>query len=217
MNKKLLIVTAFLAIATQTFAQTWGIKAGANFSDMVCKDDNTTYSDNYGHALGYHVGLTLNVPVKQMFSFETAFLFSTKGYEEHISYSSLSTKYDQTVTIYYLDIPLTGKASFDVGPVTLYGVLGPYLGVGLLGKYTTETTVLGVSTSSDGELAWGTEDENSLNRLDYGVTAGAGVEFNSVQVGFNYYYGVANASSYTTNGYTANHRVCEISLGYRFK
>ena len=39
---KFLVVFALLVFATESFAQTFGVKAGMNFSNMLMKDDDGT-------------------------------------------------------------------------------------------------------------------------------------------------------------------------------
>ena len=98
-------------------------------------------------------------------------------------------KYEFKYNLIYLDIPLTAKASFNVGDAKIYGAFGPYIGIGLSGTVKSELSFAG-ETESDSEIIdWGSDENNDeLKRLDYGLTMGVGVEINSIQIGITYEY-----------------------------
>ena len=126
-------------------------------------------------------------------------------------------KYESKVNLLYLDIPLSAKASFDLGGTKIYGVFGPYLGFGLSGKSKYEEAFDGETESDEEDIKWGSdEDESDLKRLDFGLTMGAGVEINSIQIGLSYALGLANISPYTDGGSKINNRVLGLSVGYKF-
>jgi hypothetical protein len=212
---KLITIVVVFTIATQSFAQTFGVKAGLNLSNMLAKDNDKTYSKDFKMNPGFHVGATAEFPISGMFSFETGLLLSTKGYK----YSEKETNYEykETLNLLYLDIPLTAKATFDVGSVKIYGAVGPYLGLGLSGKGKYEETGDGTTTKDTETVKWGSDaDKDDYKRLDFGLVVGAGVVINSIQIGVSYGLGLANISSYTEDGAKINNKVLGISLGYRF-
>lgn len=200
---KLLVVILLLTITASSYAQKFGIKAGLNLSNMLIKDDQDTYSTDFKMSPGFHVGPTAEIPINKMFSFETALLLSTKGYK----YSE--SGYTESANLLYLDLPLTAKASFDIGSIKIYGAFGPYIGMGLSGKFKS-------TDSPDETLNWGSGSEDDLKRIDLGLTFGAGVEINAIQIGLSYGLGLANISSFTDGGSKINNRVVGISVGYRF-
>ncbi|MDY0099156.1 MAG: porin family protein [Bacteroidales bacterium] len=200
---KFLVVFALLAFATESFAQTYGVKAGLNFSNMLMKDDDHTYSDDYEMKPGFHLGPVAEIPINDLLSFETGLIFSAKGFK----YSEDS--YDMKLNLFYLDIPLTAKARYDAGFGNIYGLIGPYLGIGLTGKSVYE--------DEDEPVDWGSDsDDDDLKRLDFGLTVGAGVEINSIVVGLSYGLGLANISPDTDGGFKINNRVLGLSVGYWF-
>jgi hypothetical protein len=206
---KLLCVLVLLTMATRTSAQKFAVKAGLNLSKMLLKNDNGTYSDDLKMHPGFHVGATAEFPINDMFSFEPGLLLSTKGYNYERPGSS---DYTEKLNLFYFEIPLNAKATFDVEGVKIYGAFGPYLGLGLSGKYKTKTS--GVSDNST--VNWGSDSENDdLKRFDLGINVGAGVEIKSILVGINYGLGLANISSYTDGGNKAKNRVFAISFGYK--
>jgi hypothetical protein len=206
---KLLCVLVLLTMATRTSAQKFAVKAGLNLSKMLLKSDNGNYSSDLKMHPGFHIGATVEIPITDIFSFEPGLLLTTKGYNYKRPGSS---DYTEKLNLFYFEIPLNAKATFDVEGVKIYGAFGPYLGLGLSGKYKTKTS--GVSDNST--VNWGSDSENDdLKRFDLGINVGAGVEIKSILVGINYGLGLANISSYTDGGNKAKNRVFAISFGYK--
>jgi hypothetical protein len=207
-----------LLITTPTFAQIqFGVKAGINLANMLAKNNDETYSDYFKMKPGFHVGATLEFPIVKRFSFETGLLLSTKGVKANEKYTLDYVTYESKakINLYYLDIPLTAKVFFDIGCAKIYGAFGPYLGIGLKGKSKWETTAMGKTETENENIKFGSADDQT-KRLDYGLTAGAGVEINSVQIGISYGYGLANLNNNTDNGAKTQNRVLGISVGYKF-
>lgn len=93
----------------------------------------------------------------------------------------------------------------------------PYVGMGLFGMYKTEDTFDGETETDSETIDWGSvKGESDFKRLDYGLTMGAGVEINVIQIGLTYNLGLANISPYSDKGYKRNNRVLALSLGYKF-
>jgi opacity protein-like surface antigen len=119
--------------------------------------------------------------------------------------------------LFYLDIPLTAKASFDLGDAKVFGLFGPYIGMGLTGQSKTVTTIDGKTEKEKEDVEWGSEKGKSdLKRLDFGLTIGAGVEIDLFQIGLGYNLGLANISPYNDGGMKINNRVIGLSVGYKF-
>lgn len=221
-NVKLLFLFLVVLITKQSYAQSIGLKGGLNLSNMLIKDDTETYSEDFKMKLGYQFGAIAEFPISNIFSFETGLLLTTKGYRitEEESEDGDTYKYTEKLNLLYLDIPLTGKASFNIGNAKVYGLFGPYIGFGLSGKYKAiyEETSDGETEREEEEetVEWGSdEDESDIKRLDYGLVMGAGVEFKSFQLGLNYNFGLANISPYSEDGFKYNNRVIGITLAYK--
>lgn len=209
---KLFVVVALSIIVTETSAQKFGAKAGLNLSTLVVKDNSDTYSDNFKMKPGFHLGATAEFPINETFAFETGLLLSTKGTKE--DYSESGYDYSSVVNLYYVDIPLTAKAYYKIGSVNIFGLLGPYIGIGLSGKTKYQETGSDDYTET---VNWGNDSENDdLKRLDFGLTFGAGVVISSFKVGLSYNLGLKNISADTGDGFKINNRILGISLGYKF-
>jgi hypothetical protein len=208
-------------ISNQSYGQSIGLRGGLNLSNMLIKDDNETYSEDFKLKPGYQFGAIAEFPISNIFSLETGLLLTTKGYRFTLEETEDgdSYKYTQQLNLLYLDIPLTAKASFNIGNAKIYGLFGPYIGFGLSGKYKEiyEETSDGETESEEEEekVKWGSDEESDIKRLDYGLVMGAGVEFKSFQLGLNYNLGLANISSYSEDGLKFNNRVIGITVAYK--
>lgn len=212
----LLIFAIMFTLTTESYAQTFGVKGGLNLSNMHMKDNDETYDDNNKISPGFHLGATAEFPITEMFSFETGLLLSNKGTKASSKeeWNGETYEYKEKANLFYLDIPLTAKATYDLSGTKIYGVFGPYLGIGLSGKYKYEETG---STTTTQDVKWGqSSSDDDLKRFDYGLIFGTGVEIKTIQIGLSYGIGLANISSNFSNGMKIKNRVLEISAGYKF-
>ena len=213
-TKQLFFASACM-LASATFAQTFGIKAGMNMSNMVAEDNDVIYSEDYKSNIGFQVGPTMQFEISDVMSFETGLLLGTKGY--NLKDELMGMDMDVKTSLLYLDIPMTAKATFDLGGAKLYLTGGPYVGVGLSGQMSGEMSFMGQTQTIDEDLEFGSDEEkHDLKRLDYGVTAGAGLEIRNIQLGVTYGMGLANLSNNTDNGTNLTNTVLAIGLAYRF-
>lgn len=205
-----LFVLAFIFIISTTptcYTQTYGVKAGLNLANMSFKENSGSSIDNK-MILGFHIGATAEFPIQDMYSFETGLLLTSKGTKVSSTYSGV--KYETTFKPIYLEVPLTAKGNFEVSGKKVYGIFGPYLGVGIGGKIKTEG-----SSSNSESIKWGSGSSNTLKRLDYGLTIGGGIDIETIQVGISYGLGLANIASESSDGVKIHNRVFQISVGYK--
>ena len=217
---KITIVVLVTMLLTDVYAQKVGVKAGLNFANMLMKDDEETYSDEFDMKPGFHIGATVEFPLSDMISFEPGLMVSTKGFKmsDEGSEMGISYEYETKANLVYLDIPLNLKAGLHVGGAKVYGLVGPYGGIGMTGKFKNEVTVGGETEEDEDDIEWGSDEEKSdIKRLDFGLTVGAGVEISSFEVGVSYGLGLMNISPYTEDGTKMANRVFAVSVGYKFE
>lgn len=211
--KNLFLVLVILSLGFSAAAQTFGVRAGLNLSNAVVKDDVDTYSDDYMYLPGFHAGVLAEFPVAGIISVEGGAFFSTRGYkvEDEMVLFDEKFEFKYKTTLYYLVIPVTAKATIDVGPLSVFGQLGAYAGSGLSGKFHSETTVAGDTETEEADVEWGNDEmEDHFKRLDFGLTAGAGVQIKNIRAGVAYDHGLANICTYTQDGYSCVNRVISI-------
>ena len=213
---KISMIVIIIVFCLQLNAQTFGLKAGLSLSNMLDKDNNDTYSNDYQMNPGFHVGATIDVPFNDFLSFESGLLFTTKGMKlkDEVQGIDVTLK----LNLYYLDIPLTLKASHDLGGgLKMFGVVGPYVGIGLSGKFKMTFEYQGDEVKEEEDVKWGSDkDEDYFKRLDMGLTFGGGVEIKSIMIGISYDLGLSNISAYQDHGTKAKNRVLKFSVGFRF-
>ena len=219
-NKKMnkLITFSFAACAAlaslSSSAQTFGVKAGLNLSNMVVKDDDETYSDDFKLKPGIHIGGTAEFEINDMVSFEPGALISMKGYRTKEEEGD--AKYVGSYNLTYLEIPLNAKATFDLGSIKAFGFAGPYIAVGLAGKAKSKVTIDGDTEKDSESVEWGSDDDKT-KRLDFGLNIGAGAQLtDEMSLSLSYGLGLGNLSNNTDNGAKVKNRVIALSFGYKF-
>lgn len=204
-----ILLPFFMLISVPVFTQKFGLKAGVSETKLLNKDFDVNYSDEFKSAVGFLVGATVEFPIKDWVAIESGVQMSLKGYKsEYFAKTRWS--------LYYLEIPVAAKGYYHFSNFGVYGVFGPYLGLGLTGKARTKyTDMQGQTTKHVEDVKWGSDSENDdLKRIDIGLTIGGGVSFNRIQIGLFYSPGLANISPDTDNGLQAKNRVFGIEARY---
>ncbi len=209
----LFIVTLFFY---QVNAQTFTVKGGLNLAKMLQKDTDHIYSTEHSMKPGFHLGFTAEMPIHEYISIEPGIIFTNKG----TLYKDKENGYDikAKLNLYYLEVPLTLKTTHDIGNgLKVYGAVGPYLSLGLSGKYKYSEKYQGETATEESTVEWGNKKgEDFLRRLDMGATLGAGVEMNSMLLGLSFDLGLTNIATNQDYGTTIKNRVLKLSVGYRF-
>lgn len=213
-STKLLLLAATILVSASVSAQNFGVKAGLNFSNMVSKDNNRTYSENYKMNTGFHLGPVVDYPLSELISVEAGLFYSTKGYNEVASGDFASADYK--ISLNYLDLPIQLKVNYNLGKGKVFLAAGPYFGYGLNGKVEGGAALGDISISSNADVKWGDEDDAILKRFDMGLSLGGGVQVNSFSLGINYALGLANISTSEVDGYKSSNRVISVSAGFYF-
>jgi hypothetical protein len=173
--KKLLFFSFFLMCLHFSYAQNIGIRGGLNFSNGTSKSDDFTLDTET--LTGFQIGLTLEVPVGEKTYFNTALLYTTKGYK----FSLFGAEFKAPLT--YLEIPLNIEYKEEVGGVLIFAEAGPYIGFGLSAKVKTGNTTQ--------DIDFGSENDE-LKRVDAGLNFGGGIELDKIRLGINYEVGLVN-------------------------
>ncbi|RZK59143.1 MAG: PorT family protein [Pedobacter sp.] len=109
--KKIIILAIGLFITGVANAQStdkairFGVKAGANYSNIIKDDGNNDFKTDY--LVGYHAGVTLDIKLLENLAFTPELLYSTKGYK------LTSTFGEFTQRTSFIDLPIL--ASIRVG------------------------------------------------------------------------------------------------------
>lgn len=216
---RLLILSVFTILTGSLFAQTIGVKAGYTLSDLLLKEDGESASDDFNMRSGFHLGPTFEWSINEGASIETALLLTTKGIklDESESYEGITYSSEAKVNLWYLDIPVYGKLYADVGETRIYGMIGPYIGIGLSGKTKMEESGGGENYSDDWDIEWGDSEDDDLKRLGLGLAVGGGIEVNSFLFEFTSHLGLNNISPQSDYDIVARNRAFMFSVGYKFR
>jgi hypothetical protein len=118
--KKLLFITVFAVTATAVNAQSFGIKAGANFSNATAKSEGESESGDM--KIGFHVGASVDVPISGSLYLHPELQYSAEGWKEKDEDFDFEAKFNLT----YINIPILLRYQTEGG---FYGELGPQIGI----------------------------------------------------------------------------------------
>ena len=213
---KSVIIILILGI-TQANAQViFGIKGGLNVAKVFGKAQGISISSDPLTAL--HLGITIEKPIADNFSVEPGLFYSQKGAvnydnEEGVKFVAKRNYIELPVNIAY-------KYALQSAPVNLVGYAGPFLGYLIAAP---ETTIGGEADES----FYG-NDLSYLNKLEYGLNIGVGVEIRQLTISAQYGIGTSNVVNFQKLAKDAEldmsdfvgaksvNRVFGISLGYKF-
>jgi len=221
MKKLTILALAIFLFSGVTKAQLrYGIKGGANLSDIITKNAMLDAAN-----MGIHpqVGLLLQYKMGN-FSIQPELLYTEKGgtfkgvygKSNYLAlYANLTDQNpDISLVSQQLEIPLNLQFGLKLGKSRVYIQGGPYLSYVLTGRINGENS----SYKSVGELY-------EFNRFDYGLGAGAGVEYKKFQFSAKYDFGFSPVGKETINAisgenfnpfYEMKNRNINVSIGYLF-
>ena len=156
-----------------------GLRAGVNFSNIAGHNVGGEKL-NLKITTGFHAGALYDMRLSKYFFIQPGILFSTKGYKEKGVPGP--DNYIYTKTGYYAELPINIIYRPSVGNGNLLLGAGPYIGYGLSGKWTNEST-----TNTKGDAVF-VNDYNQYDndggknlvygrRPDYGINLLLGYEF----------------------------------------
>jgi len=220
--KKTLITAVLLVNAMALSAQIRiGVKAGVNFANMEMKTDESSLSISPSSRTSYHFTGLVDIPLSTVFSFQPGVSVTGKGakYNESQEEGSLFYKSEEVMDLMYLEVPLNAIARFEAGPGKFFIGAGPYVGLGLSGKYKQKVTSNidgGTETISDeSDINFG-DGEDELKSLDFGVNGLIGYELsNGLNLNLGYGLGLSNIAG-KDSGATSKNKIFSISVGFLF-
>jgi len=213
-----IILAIFLTVNCAN-AQTFGVRTGLNYSNVLSRKDYYT-DETTVMKFGYQLGTLANYSVSDKFSIEPSILFSTLGNKKRWAYMDL--EYESVESMYHIQIPI--HAQYKFGTVFLLHA-GPYFGFVVGGNTIYKTFKDGKKTYSwnymtffdyhrrysDGVLRTG---YNPINRIfDCGFGVGAAVKFSNIRVGFEGNIGINRENdNFAHDGIFSYHRNVWLSL-----
>ncbi|WP_232058288.1 porin family protein [Nibribacter ruber] len=210
--KKAFILLAAVVGSFAAQAQTIGIKAGANYSNLSgdLKDE-----ERFNNKVGFHGGLYANIPViSELLSIQPEFLYSNKGYkyDDKVETTLLGKeyRYEGSANFNYIDVPVLARVKaggffFEAGPQVSY----------LLNVNDKTKTYV------DGQLQdRSTSEKSKEGYSDFEVGYAAGLGFatsGGVSLGLRYngaFTDLSDDSPARGDFKDARHSVFQLSLGF---
>lgn len=167
--KKLFALAALMAASLSASAQKsgieWGLKGGLNLSDIQVKS-----AESMGQKLGYHLGLTMDVPLSRKVYFMSGIEYTRKGAKtkSNVTSGSLNAHYLQIPLHLGMKLPMKGDTKFVIHA-------GPYVACATSAQIVVKNEA--IQTEID-MLELG-----AFKRFDAGIGGGIGMEFGDISVG----------------------------------
>jgi hypothetical protein len=208
MKKNVVFLTlALVATTLTTYAQvSFGVKAGYS-SSTISADDN----DGSSRLSGFHAGVIADLSLAESFSLQPQLLYSAKG----VKFKDVDINENETKVSFklnYLELPVNFLYKPQVGAGKLFVGAGPYLALGIGGKFED------VKVKFDGKKAADldeTDDKIHAKALDAGANFLAGYELkNGLLFSINYSLGLTN---FSPDGDKSKNSYLGISVGYLLK
>lgn len=205
--KKILSVLVIAMLAVTASAQvTWNSKAGVGISSCILSDGG---EDPKAHFVG-KLGAGMEYPLSSNFSLMPSAEVAFKGAKWSFEYAGYYV--DQTVDIYYLQIPVLGAYRFNLtNRLNLVAKAGPYFAFGFAGKVDQYAYSGGSSASISAGVF---SEEVGGKRFEVGLDFGLDLEFRRWVVGAEYEFGITPLVK--ENGASARNSAIYVTVGYKF-
>jgi len=189
-----LALLIFLLASTPAAAQTFGVKGGVNLATQTSADDGSALDPRAALVAGAFVRL----PVVSWLDLQVEGLYAMKGAK--LDFQGVKS----TLAIDYLEVPALARLRIGSGRRHYFVAGGPSVALRLRAK--TRTRFSGASEELD--IA------DQIERLDYGVAAGGGVEIGSLVFDARYTLGLRNIDK--AEGSSTKNRAISITAGFTF-
>ncbi len=157
-----------------TTGASFGIKGGVNFSNLYTED-----VDDNNVLTSFNVGVFVSMPLTSFLSIQPEFLYSRKGAE--LVYDNAFTSGTGKFKLNYIEAPILLKVNLTEN-LNIHA--GPYF------AYLIDADITNESDSGDFDFEENM-DNDDFNKFDYGLSAGAGFDFDSIGFGVRYNYGLS--------------------------
>ena len=197
-----LAVLVLVASASPLFAQLpgLGVKGGVNLATQKTSGDDAG-DDGLQSSPGLVAGIFMTFPIASWLEFQPEALYSVKGAK--VDESAFTSK----VLIDYLEVPMLARVSRrGGGRLGFYAAGGPYAAFQLRAR--TRTRFGGATEEID--------VSDSVERIDFGVSAGGGVEWGRWVFDGRYSYGLKDIDKDTGDGIKLTNRAITLTGGFRF-
>lgn len=202
-----LMSMACFTVSSQEVPIRVGIEAGLNLSTASIANNPLNNSTR----AGFQIGITSDYALTNSWYVQSGLSFTTKGVELSGNLGD-DLNYKYTVDQSYLQLPVYMAYKIKVAPGTrIVFNAGPYVAYGVGGRTKPKDGYLNIDNSTDDVNTFG--DDGILNRFDFGLGGGIGVEFGKIAVTGRYELGLTDVGQYDRD---YKNRNLAFTLGYKF-
>lgn len=197
------IVIAFLVLITGAISAQglyFGPQVGFSRVGFIEKNDFVGTVDQ-SFKLGWQIGAAAEFEIMSFLYVGANVSFFQKG--NKVTYDDGASS---KLKLGYLDIPIYVGYKMPLGNISVFGNVGPYTSVAMVGKSEYQSEMF----DETHEVEFG--GEFGYKRFDSGVAFGGGVEFKQYQIKANYSLGFVDIVPYETT--TAKNSVFNITATY---
>jgi hypothetical protein len=212
-TSRLLMIAGIIGLSLITFPSfaqiKYGPKIGFNFSEMP---DFTEFIIDQQIYTGYHIGVEGEYKLSDKLFIQSSVLFCKKGSKYvvgNIADGNTEGFTNYQFYSFYADMPIELEYKYVLHKWNIIVLVGPQIGYGIAGKWTA-------SDMTTSNIHFGNESTDDFKPFDFGVTAGAGVEFGRVQVSSHFYYGMRTLSTSSPPLKEKQFSTISISIAYLF-
>lgn len=172
---KLITLVCSIFFYSTAFSQNEaGVKGGLNLSNIFNENIN-----DQNMRVGYHAGLFFKLVMTDFLAIQPEFLYTTKGSTAEYN-NFLTGKGEFTQEFNYLEVPILGVINLSDN-LNIHA--GPYFAYLLSAKVENKSADASFNFVED-------LDEDDFERIDFGIAAGIGFEFDIFRFGIRYDYGM---------------------------
>lgn len=211
--KQLILVSLLLISASSIRAQTLHFQGGASSANMRAKDQESFFA-----LYGFTYGALATFPVTDYLAFQSGLQKTTKG--ARIRYATIRGGWAEPVKIrgysrlHQVELPfriLLGDLKDGTRP---HAIIGMYAGVGIQGSTSISEVGIFETTKNTQDLRIGSDEDDHMQKFDYGWTLGSGWNFPRFHIQLTYSRG--RVEHYPPSSLVkSTHRVWAITAGYR--
>lgn len=205
---KLLAAIALFGLSNSIQAQTdsstspqFGIKGGVNFSNIYNED-----VDDNNMLTSFNAGVFAVLPISELIAIQPEVLYSRKGAE--LTYNNVFAKGKTKFNLNYIEVPVLLRVNLTKN-LNIHA--GPYIGFLIDANAKNE---------SNGNTSTYNFDNDNFNKIDAGLSAGIGLDFDVFGFGARYNYGMTKIQKdidFAGKNYSSEGKNSSISLYATFK
>ena len=226
--KKFLFIAATLFFTTAK-SQLY-LQGGLNLANIT--ETTSGQTEDNKTLTTFNAGILGRFGLSKVVDLESGLLFTGKGSKADTYYSTSTTdNYVKTkFNPFYIEVPLNLVVRFPVkGTKGLFVYAGPYAAIGVAGKSTSDSKILGITSHSEKDIQFANDDPFTsrqedasyykLKRFDFGLNGGAGIDLGKIILKANYGYGFIKINSTESNNASDDknkYRTLSFSVGLPF-